>query len=177
MDRKHVADLEVGDLLSQCEVRRSRGSGPGGQHRNKVETAITIVHSATGISASASERRSQATNHKVAVFRLRVKLAVGVRCAVEMGDSGGGGESYGPSVLWRERCVGGRIRVNEGHDAFPSVLAEAMDVVEACGQDVARAAGVLGCSGTQLIKLLRGEPEAFERVNRSRAGLGLHRLR
>jgi hypothetical protein len=44
-----------------------------------VETAVVITHRPTGISAQASERRSQAENLAVAWKRLRVELALGVR--------------------------------------------------------------------------------------------------
>src|SRR4051794_13878872 len=73
----HPACVPTAALLLQCEVRRQRRSGPGGQHRNKVETAVVLVHGPTGIRGEASERRSQTQNLKVAVQRLRVKLAIG----------------------------------------------------------------------------------------------------
>ncbi|HRC56200.1 MAG TPA: peptide chain release factor-like protein, partial [Kofleriaceae bacterium] len=47
-------------LLAQCEVDRYRASGPGGQHRNKTESAVRIRHLPTGVSAIAEESRSQA---------------------------------------------------------------------------------------------------------------------
>ena len=58
-------------MIAECNVRRLRRSGPGGQHRNKVETAVSLHHLPTGVSAEASERRSQAQNHAMALFRLR----------------------------------------------------------------------------------------------------------
>ena len=81
----HPAALDDEELLGQCSLGRGRSSGPGGQHRNKVETKITIKHTPTGISAQAGERRSQGENKRVAVFRLRTALAVGHRCGVPMG--------------------------------------------------------------------------------------------
>ena len=60
-------------------MRHERRSGPGGQHRNKVSTAVVITHRPTGVRAEANERRSQAENHREAVRRLRVRLAVEVR--------------------------------------------------------------------------------------------------
>ena len=81
----HPASLDIETLISDCEIRRQRRSGPGGQHRNKVETAIFIKHLPTGIEAGATERRSQEQNRLRAIGRLRLKLAVEHREAL-LGD-------------------------------------------------------------------------------------------
>jgi protein subunit release factor B len=51
-----------------------RGSGPGGQHRNKATTGVRLTHTATGIQATATERRSRAANLKVARKRLTARV-------------------------------------------------------------------------------------------------------
>jgi protein subunit release factor B len=61
-------------LLAECDVIPFRGSGPGGQHRNKVETGVRLLHRPTGLVAQASERRSRLQNLGVALDRLRVLL-------------------------------------------------------------------------------------------------------
>ena len=62
-------------LLRVCEVSTFVGSGPGGQHRNKTASAVRLVHPATGLTVTATERRSQAQNRSAALHRLRAALA------------------------------------------------------------------------------------------------------
>jgi len=64
------------DLLAECDVEAMRGSGPGGQHRNKTETAVRLTHRSTGIVVQATERRSRTQNLGVACERLRAALTI-----------------------------------------------------------------------------------------------------
>src|SRR5882757_5979117 len=66
-------------LIAQCEVDRYRASGPGGQHRNKTESAIRLRHQPTGVTAIGEDSRSQAENKIHAVRRLRAAIALAVR--------------------------------------------------------------------------------------------------
>jgi hypothetical protein len=165
----HPAALSPDELLKQCDIRFLRRSGPGGQHRNKVSTAVALVHRPTGVQAEASERRSQAENRTEAVFRLRVNLALAIRGNCEPGSM--------PSTLWQSRLGGGRIDVSATHDDFPTLLAEALDVAAACDYDPRAASERLGCTASQLIKLLKKEARAIAMVNGERRQRGLHALR
>ena len=74
LDGPHPATLDDEVLLRSCQVHFGRTSGPGGQNRNRRDTATTVEHLPTGIIAAATERRSQAQNRNRALFRLRQKL-------------------------------------------------------------------------------------------------------
>ena len=52
----------------------ARGTGPGGQHRNKKDTAIQLKHIPTGIIVKSENERSQAQNRAVAWETLQLKL-------------------------------------------------------------------------------------------------------
>ncbi len=151
----HPAQQPTEELIKACQFRRQRRSGPGGQHRNKVETGVFIEHTPTGVTAAATEKRSQDANRRRALFRLRVRLATNHRTPAP----------YPLSTLWKGRCRHGRISVNVEHDDFPAMLAEALDVLAWNHFEIAAAAEQLGCTSSQLVKLLRGEPAALVYVN------------
>jgi len=61
-------------LAAECEEEFFVAGGPGGQHRNKTESGVRLVHRPTGVTVTATERRSQAQNRSVALERLRERL-------------------------------------------------------------------------------------------------------
>lgn len=166
---RHPAELPDDDLLAACEVRRSRGGGPGGRHRNSTESRVVVRHLASGIEAMAGERRSQHDNLAVALHRLRIALAVALRADRDPAQA--------PSPLWRSRTRGGRVSCNPEHRDFAALLAEALDVLAAEGGDAHAAAARLAVTATQLVRLVALHGPALAALNGLRAGRGLPPLR
>ena len=58
------------------KIETMRGRGPGGQHRNKTDSAVRITHLPTGISAYADERSQKHSRRKaMADLELKIKQA------------------------------------------------------------------------------------------------------
>lgn len=52
------------------KIQTFKGSGPGGQHKNKRETAVRITHEKSGAVGQSQEMKSQAQNKELAFKRL-----------------------------------------------------------------------------------------------------------
>ncbi len=61
-------------LERDCDVDYFIASGPGGQHRNKVETGVRLTHRPSGTVVTATERRSQHANREAAFARMAARL-------------------------------------------------------------------------------------------------------
>ena len=163
---QHPSALSTENLLKSCSIHFQRRSGPGGQNRNKVETAVILIHVPTQIRAEANERRSQAENKTVALFRLRLKLALEIRLS-----------PTAPSPLWKSRIRGEKISINPKHTDFPTLLAEGLDLLTANGMEMSVTARQLGCTSSQLCKFIQLEPRAIQLVNQRRTELGMKSYR
>ena len=172
----HPASWSEEQLLAQCKLTFSRASGPGGQNRNKVETSVQIEFIPAGIIAAASECRTQNENRKVAVQRLRCKLAVELRptpvtVASDSNSTSPANEQVG-SKTWQEYCRNGRIDIAESNSDWPSVLAEIIGLLSVCAWSIGQVATILGTTSSQLVKLLKRVPPAFILLNRERKARG-----
>ncbi len=167
----HPAEMSVEELLKSCRLEQTRSGGPGGQHRNKVSTAIVITHLPTGLSGQASERRSQNENRQQAISRLRTRLALAVR------TDRGPLAHFQPPAFWQSRIQAGRIEVSTEHADFPKMLAIALDLLADHQYDVSRVAKPLGCSATQLVRFLGKESAALLLVNDARQAIGKRKYR
>ena len=165
----HPACQTLKELTQNCDFQRTRRGGPGGQHRNKVETAVVVTHRPTGTIGQASEKRSQQSNREVALFRLRLNLALALRLERPLPTN--------TSESWRSRLVGRAIRINPQHDDFPSLLAEALDRVHDVNFDIGEASKLLACSNSQLVKFFKLYAPAIALVNSWRQQIGLSPFR
>lgn len=71
IEKKQTIELQSHEVKYQA----MRSSGPGGQHVNKVSSAIRAIHEPTGIQVVVMDTRSQHQNKKLAKQRLQQKVA------------------------------------------------------------------------------------------------------
>lgn len=147
------------DLLRQCREERYKSSGPGGQHRNKVETAVRLHHSRSGMSAQGEETRSQDQNRRHALSRLRHKIAFAVRSPFDLEAP------HIPPEFIAQRGRRGSFAVNSKNPSFPLIAATALDALAAADNVYATAAHALGVTTSQLRKFLQSDRELWRAVS------------
>ncbi|HEY3245630.1 MAG TPA: peptide chain release factor-like protein [Phycisphaerae bacterium] len=165
--------LDDQHLLAQCEVHTHRVHGPGGQHRNKTESAVRLRHRPTGVVVTASERRSQHQNRANAVERLREALALQVRRAIDVQNGPLRPSGFFCACLTPE----GRLRVSQRNERYPLVVAEVLDVLAALQTRVSDAAATLGLTTANLVAFIQADEKLWKRVNEMRAASGQKPLR
>jgi len=169
--------LEESVLLRQCRIDVRRDSGPGGQKRNKVESAVRITHEPTGVVANAADERSQLRNREIALKRLKFKIAHFVRRTEEWlepldVETQPAPDDKIPDELrsflpWKRPPNGERI----GRKSVLRPLAEQalLDVFDAAKGSLAITAAFLGTSTAQISKLLTSDEDLFIAANSIRS--------
>jgi hypothetical protein len=160
-------------LIAQCDVDRYRASGPGGQHRNKTESAVRLRHKLSGVAAIGEDSRSQAENKLHAVRRLRAAIALALREPVSL-------DGYTPSprlaalVAAGTAPLGAKTRLTGEYWAG---IAELLDLLVAGDLEIGSTAQRLGITTGALSKLLLHDDQVARVVNDLRRGRAMRPLR
>jgi len=169
-DRDRYLIEPDGKLLAECVVETYRASGPGGQHRNKTESAVRLTHRPTGVVVTATERRSQHENRRRALARLRKAIALEVRDPLS---------ARRPAVgtLCQVLSDPAWPRVSQKSAAYLVAAAGILDYVEASEGKISEAAARLGVATASLVKFLSLDADLWEVTNRLRRRFGHKALR
>jgi hypothetical protein len=160
-------------LIAQCEVDRYRASGPGGQHRNKTESAVRLRHKLTGVQAIGEDSRSQSENKLHAVRRLRSAIALEVREPIGL-------ETYTPSPRLAAMLAGGTAPLGAKTrltGEYWASIAELLDLLVAGALEIGTTAQRLGITTGALSKFLLHDDQVGRTVNDLRRAKGMRPLR
>jgi hypothetical protein len=149
------------ELFAECEFDRYRASGPGGQKRNKTDSAVRLRHRPTGLIVTAADSRSQHLNRARALKRLRAALAYEVRRPPGDPPTGAAGA-----------VQGGKLTLRPRDPRFPPTAAWVLDLLLVAGGRISDVAERLGISTGNLVKFLAADPDCWQAANRVRAQTG-----
>jgi len=102
MPAREVRLARLGLRLEDFEESFARSSGPGGQHVNKVSTAVTLRHGPSGAAVTVQDSRSQSYEPSA-----RVDAAAGWDRAGAEGGAGGAARAVRRSGGGMRRARGG----------------------------------------------------------------------
>jgi hypothetical protein len=163
-----MPELSDPQLLAECEVDTHRGPGPGGQKRNKTDSAVRLRHKPTGLMVIAGESRSQHENRVRALKRLREALALRIRR--EVTDA---------TIDAVKACVdkSGRLKVGRRDARYLPAAGAILDLLVVHQGSAGDVAKRLGLTTGNLSGFLTGDEDVMTAANRIRAAFGQKPLR
>ena len=154
-------------LLRSSDEDFYRASGPGGQKRNKTESAVRLRHAATGLMVVAVESRSRQENRERAIRRLREAIANRIRVERKRDEI--------PPII-RESAQEG-FKVGRKDPRFLLLSATLLDMLVAYEGKVSEMADALELATAKIVNFLRTTPELWEETQHVRDRFGLSHLR
>ena len=154
-------------LLDECDVNLYKASGPGGQHRNKVTSAVRLHHRLSGILVVGTESRSQHENKARALTRLREAIALIARAPLPL-------DPPWPETVHIHK---GQLHVNPKNAGYFHVIGLVLDAFAARDGGLRAAADSLGLTSSTIVRFLHENKAALVEANRIRHEHGLGPLK
>lgn len=151
-NRDEILKLDDSALSARCELEFFKGTGNGGQKRNKTSSAARVRLPEFGVAAEDCTERSQHRNRAAALRKLRLAVAYQVR--------------QSPATPPE------RVECAVDHADYPFMLAHLLDLLEEEKWELKPAAERCGLSATALVKRLARDPELWSFANRERLRFG-----
>lgn len=146
-ERNTLLKLSDLDLLKLCEVSSYKGSGPGGQHRNKTSSGIKIKLNKELESYSCDDRSSH-INKLIALKKLRLKIALLMREA--------------PSSQIPFAFPGANGKISPDNKLYIEFIADILDRINANKGNLDNAASIWGLSKSALNKIIFSDKKVLE---------------
>jgi hypothetical protein len=156
-------------LLAACRTDLYRGSGPGGQKRNKTSNAVRLTHIATGLQVTATESRSLKLNKLHALRRMRIKLAADLREPIDL-------LTFTPPDWFQTLRHEEHFEVSHRDPLFAATAGLILDLFAALHASPSAVGIDLGVSTTSVIRFLESETAFWSAANLIRKNEGLAAL-
>jgi hypothetical protein len=149
--RSNLLCLSDAELLKLCETQAYKGSGPGGQHRNKTNSGVKLR--LINIESYSCDDRSSHINKILALKKLRLKIALQIR------------EEPALQTPFAFPGTGGKISAD--NKLYPEFVADVLDRIKVANGDLGEAAKMWNLSKSALNKIILADKkvlEAFQKI-------------
>jgi len=169
------------ELLRQCDIHIYKSSGPGGQHRNKVSSAVRLLHQPTGISSHGDDSRSQHENKQLAIQRLRMNIACGLRHSINtkkldipevVKDC-----IFVPKNVDKLSSSKKKLQIGRKDFRFWQVVSFLLDLLEASKGKISDAAAIVDITTSNLYSVFQSERHLLSAAQQIRKKFGLTPLK
>lgn len=134
-------------FLKSCKTESFQSTGPGGQKKNKKFSAIRMTHIPTEVTVISDNYREQNINKKIAIKKLKIKIAINIR---------------GPKIEL-DRTI-----VSSSSDDYPLWIAKLFDILNNNKYDIKTTAVELSLTTSKLIKLIYKDKTVWKTINDNR---------
>lgn len=158
-----LLSLSDGELLRKCTVTYFQASGPGGQKRNRVNSAVRLNHLQTGITVVSSDSRSAERNRSAALARMRLQLALSPWPCREIDEV----KTKFPGK-WPEF----RVQINHKHGDFPNCVFSALHFFNSFQGEIRTTGKKLGTTSSSLVRFFKVNKQVWKTVAEIRKHFG-----
>ena len=153
----HFLYLTDQELMEHCVLDRFRASGPGGQKKNKTDSAVRIRHIGSGLIGLSSESRSQHVNKTYALRRLRLKIALVLRDNDQ--------NDHIELKKFIQQTGTKTFTLNIRDPRYPIIVASLFDELSVNNWKISVTAKKIGITSSTLNKFLRSNPEVWRALH------------
>ena len=158
--RTALLKLPDADLLKLCEISAYKGSGPGGQHKNKTNSGVKLklkfeknsqlstLNSQLIIESYSCDDRSSHINKLLALKKLRLKIALQIR--------------EEPATQIPFPFPGSDGKISPDNNLYPQFIADILDRINLRKGDLSEAAKMWGLSKSALNKIILQDKKVME---------------
>jgi RF-1 domain len=134
-------------MICNCRFEPFKASGTGGQKRNKTSSAVRLTHLPTAIVVTDCSGRSQHKNRHSAIKKLRMQLALELRC---------------------KPVVPEQLDISLKNPAYAVFVAQIIDIFYSFDYELKKTAEFICISSSKLVKIIQRDPQLWQYINQCR---------